>query len=62
MDSSEPVMFVLGVVGAIGVFELLIWIVVIIRDPGFDGLRHDHIPNTTPTAPEGPEKSRTVMS
>ena len=62
MGSSEPVMWTLGVIGAIGIIELLIWLVVIIRDPGFDDLRPDLISSAPPATPGESSKSLTVRS
>ena len=62
MGSLEPAMLILGVIGAIGAIELLIWIVVIIRNPGFDELRTDLTPNAPPHTPEYPGTSWTVTA
>ena len=62
MSSLEPAMLVLGIIGELGIIELIMWLVVIIRHPGFDDLRPDLNPHATSTQPEESGTSRTVMS
>lgn len=62
MESIHLGMLIVGVIFGIGVIELVMWIVVVIRNPGWDYLRPDLSPHVTPAPPEDLGTSRATVS
>lgn len=62
MENIDLGTLITGAVCGVGIIELIIWIVVVIRNPGYDFLRPEIVPNVTSNALENPNASRAVVS
>lgn len=52
MGNIDLASLLVGVVCGVGMVELIMWTLVVIRHPGYDYLRLDLGPNTTSNPPE----------
>jgi hypothetical protein len=55
MESMDLATLIVGVICGIGIIEFIMWIVVVIRHPGYDYLRPDLMEESTPSQAETPD-------